>query len=110
MDKALTQIRLAALEDAMRQAIKDPNVPVFVLDSITAMWEQTNMSLKRFQDDIARIATGNTKAEAHEKGICIQCKQPPVFYSEAGRREYRISGMCEPCFDALTKEEDEGVE
>ena len=44
---------------------------------------------------------GMTKAEALSQGICLQCKMPalPKCYSEAGKREYQISGLCEPCFD-----------
>lgn len=36
-------------------------------------------------------------------GLCINCHEPALkkCYSEAGRREYSISGMCEKCFDAL---------
>ncbi len=43
-----------------------------------------------------------TVAEAIEEGICIDCKEPaiPKCYSEAGLREYHISGLCETCFDA----------
>jgi hypothetical protein len=41
--------------------------------------------------------------------LCIQCKQPaiPRCHSEAGRREFAISGMCEVCFDAMFAEEDD---
>ena len=48
-------------------------------------------------------------AEAQAQGVCIICEQPPTFYSEAGKREYRISGTCEPCFDRMFAEPpDEG--
>lgn len=45
---------------------------------------------------------------AHEKGICINCGQEALSncYSERGREEYWISGLCEKCFDAMTSEED----
>jgi hypothetical protein len=45
-----------------------------------------------------------TKDEAVAKGICIDCKEPALAkcYSDAGRREYRISGLCEKCFDSIT--------
>ena len=45
-----------------------------------------------------------TVAEAHEKGICINCRKPPTWYSPEGAAEYAISGICEPCFDALFDE------
>lgn len=60
-----------------------------------------NDKLQEFKDSMAKSAFGMTKAEAREKGLCISCKKPPTFYSAAGRAEYGISGMCEPCFDAL---------
>lgn len=41
---------------------------------------------------------------ATEEGVCIRCKKPPRFKTEAGKREYQISGMCEYCFDELFEE------
>ena len=43
-----------------------------------------------------------------EQGICFQCELPamPRCYSDAGRREFRISGLCEKCFDGLFAEEE----
>lgn len=60
------------------------------------------MDLQDFKDDLAREAHGMTVADAHAKGVCINCGKPPTFYSEDGRGEYRISGLCEPCFDEIT--------
>jgi hypothetical protein len=59
-----------------------------------------------FKDGLSRECYGETTAEAQEKGLCIQCKEPALSkcYSEAGRREYQISGLCEVCFDEITKE------
>lgn len=65
------------------------------------------MSLEDFKDMSARAAFGMTKSEAHEKKICIACKKPPEFDSELGFREYCISGICEPCWDAMFGGEDE---
>ena len=61
------------------------------------------MSLQQFKDGLASSCFGMTVAEAHEQGICIDCKKPPTFYSDAGRAEYKITGLCEPCFDGITK-------
>lgn len=35
--------------------------------------------------------------------ICVRCKEEPFgnCNSEAGRREVRISGLCEKCFDEI---------
>jgi hypothetical protein len=53
-----------------------------------------------------------TAQRAHvckELGTCLECGQPaiPKCYSDAGRREYRISGYCEECFDNLFKGSDD---
>jgi hypothetical protein len=40
-------------------------------------------------------------AECQAKSICARCKKPARWYSDAGRREYQISGLCEYCFDAM---------
>ena len=60
-------------------------------------------ALLALKDDIANSLYGMTKAEAHAKGICIQCQEPaiPKCYSDAGREEYKISGLCEECFDQI---------
>jgi hypothetical protein len=54
-------------------------------------------------------AFGATKVEALEKGVCIQCGKPALerCYSSAGRKEYRISGLCELCFDSLSQSFDQ---
>ena len=75
------------------------------LASITA--KEQAMTLQAFKDALSKAATGLTAAEAQQQGICIDCKQPPTFHTEAGRREYQISGICEPCFDKLFPEEEE---
>lgn len=61
--------------------------------------------LSQFKEQLDIDVHGMTTAAAIEQGICINCKQPPTFYSDDGRREYRISALCEPCFDEITKEE-----
>lgn len=50
---------------------------------------------------------GMTRDEAIEKGICLSCGEEALSrcYSSAGRVEYRISGLCEICFDEITKED-----
>ena len=58
-----------------------------------------------YTKSVNKSLDGETIEEAHEAGLCIQCKQLalPNCYSEAGKREYRISGLCEKCFDEITK-------
>ena len=62
------------------------------------------MTIQKMKDSLSKDIFGLTKNEANAKGICIQCKEEALSkcYSDAGRREYYISGMCEKCFDELT--------
>ena len=55
----------------------------------------------KFVDDGYREEFGQTRVEAKVEGVCVACKKSPKFYSAAGRREYEISGVCEPCFDDM---------
>lgn len=59
------------------------------------------------QKEMSRDVFGMTKEDALAQNICIQCKRVPTFSSDAGRREYQISGVCEPCFDAMFPEEED---
>lgn len=59
------------------------------------------MSLDDFLDRGYRKAFGESREEAKQNRRCVVCKQPPVFYTDAGRREYEISGVCEMCFDKM---------
>lgn len=63
--------------------------------------------LKEWQDDIAKECFGITKEEAQYATLCINCKLPVInrIQSEAGWREYGISGLCEICFDSITDPE-----
>lgn len=39
--------------------------------------------------------------------LCPSCKEHLTWYSDAGYRETRISGFCEPCFDFINWPSDE---
>lgn len=72
-------------------------------------------NLQDLQNATATAAFKMTKSEAHAKFICIDCKspirderedgmstgEPGQVYSDAGAKEYDISGMCETCYDNL---------
>lgn len=62
--------------------------------------------LQKLKDKLAEEAFGQCVSNARAEGLCISCKQLPRFYSAAGRREYAISGLCEYCFDDITKEDE----
>jgi hypothetical protein len=73
------------------------------------MADMTNPT-QAFKDDVSRMAHGMTKQEALSKGICVDCKLPDALsrcYSDLGRKEYYISGMCERCWDALMSDASE---
>ena len=53
--------------------------------------------LEHIKDILARTLYGQTVKETLGTNLCIQCKQPALAncYSKVGRKEYRISGLCE---------------
>uniref|UniRef100_A0A6M3KIF7 Uncharacterized protein n=1 Tax=viral metagenome TaxID=1070528 RepID=A0A6M3KIF7_9ZZZZ len=63
------------------------------------------MLLQNFKDNLSRNLYVMTTKEANEKGICIQCREKaiPKCYSEAGKKEFYISGLCELCFDSILR-------
>ena len=62
-------------------------------------------NLAKFKQNLQEEIYGKASTEHRAKGFCIQCKQSALknCYSEAGRREFKISGLCEKCFDAMFK-------
>ena len=67
------------------------------------------MKLLGLKEFAAKNLYGMSMQEAIRQGICLQCKQEalPRCYSNAGRREYLISGLCEVCFDAVFEGEED---
>ena len=72
------------------------------------------LSIEELRKDLAIHLFGQTKEEAQQAHVCINCgheifwgkqsdgeTKPGCIYSYAGIREYKISGMCEHCFDKL---------
>ena len=64
------------------------------------------MTLNEFKNELARRLYGISRTEALDAGICVECKMPvnSRCYSDAGRREYKISALCEVCFDKMFEE------
>ena len=68
-------------------------------------------NLVELTDDLPKRLFGLTPSEAQQQGICISCKQKIYFrsakkaekaghiYSFAGQNEYRMTALCEYCFD-----------
>ena len=74
------------------------------------------MNLNDLTNHVALKMFGMTVSEAHDKHICVDCKSPirdergaeatgenGQIYSDAGWKEYRISGLCETCYDNATR-------
>jgi len=60
--------------------------------------------IDQFMDEIGQKIFGKSRSECWAKGICIDCGELalPKCTTEAGRKEYAISCLCEPCFDSIT--------
>lgn len=68
----------------------------------------SNTNLDAFKEKLAEAAELGPKADvAH----CRKCRQPFEMgvnvFTDAGRRETAISGVCEKCFDEMFGDEDE---
>jgi hypothetical protein len=59
--------------------------------------------LQKFKEEMQKLAYGEESIKARKSGLCIDCGEPALAncYSEAGRMEVKISGLCEKCFDKL---------
>ena len=78
-------------------------------------WEEEKdpATLQQLQKNLAMGIFGQTKQQAQEVNKCISCNQyiyirrdsqaegPGHIYSQAGKDEYSISGLCEHCFDKV---------
>ena len=75
------------------------------------------------KDNLCQAVHGISMSDAQSVNICVECRSkihnctkdaltPGGIYSEAGQSEYRISGLCEHCFDTIVHEDDEelGIE
>ena len=60
-------------------------------------------TLDQFKNELSTNIYGITKEEAAKKGICVDCRKPALAncYSQAGKNEYFISGLCEKCYDKI---------
>lgn len=66
------------------------------------------IDLDRLKANLKQVAFGEGSDQKVELGLCRECGEPalPKCYSEAGRREFAISGVCERCFDGMFGDED----
>lgn len=63
--------------------------------------KRTSDPLNDLVDFMGNTLFGMTKNQAISNQICISCKRPweDHTFSQAGKKEYFISGLCEECFD-----------
>lgn len=59
-----------------------------------------------FIDNLSADIFGIRRAESIGMGICINCREPALAmcHSSAGEREFKVSGLCEPCFHDIMGE------
>lgn len=64
------------------------------------------VTVKQFADQMGEELYGLHPDDAIAQGICLECRQPALknCYSDAGRREFYISALCEKCFDKMFEE------
>lgn len=70
-----------------------------------------NLELVKLAEGLSKELFSLTPSEAIQQGICISCRQRIYYsadgkaekeghiYSCAGQNEYRITALCEYCFD-----------
>lgn len=62
-------------------------------------------TMREMQDSFAMAVHGMTITEAHEKGICVMCREDvkgnwqEMIPTPESQREFAISGLCDKCFD-----------
>lgn len=66
-----------------------------------------NSLLSKTKNAQGTLLTPEFLASSKKEGICFSCENHaiPRCSTEAGIREFYISGMCEICFDELMGEE-----
>jgi hypothetical protein len=64
------------------------------------------MTMTKFQESIAKAM--GIDLNKKKQGICLSCDLPAAdrCTTEAGKREFEISGTCEVCFDSMFGEEE----
>lgn len=62
-------------------------------------------NLPDLKDKMSNALFGMTVKESALTGLCINCKEPalPKCYSSAGAKEFKITGLCEECYDRITQ-------
>lgn len=55
-----------------------------------------------------RTPWGTSRSRCIKLFFCVKCQHPVEkhIHSEAGWREFHITGLCEDCFDEMFKEDD----
>lgn len=66
-------------------------------------FENKAPGIQQVCNTIASHAFGMSIFDARRTGVCVKCHQPALANckTDAGRREYGISGLCEICWDSI---------
>jgi hypothetical protein len=68
------------------------------------------MTMKMRLDKMTMAMFGMTREQAHEKGVCIKCKETPELRTDTEKHEYHLSATCPTCWENLFPPEDEEEE
>lgn len=52
----------------------------------------------QMKDTITMMVYGVMYSQAIRGGTCVNCKGKATWTTDVGEAEYKISGICEPCF------------
>lgn len=77
------------------------------MDYFTEQYEQRQAAQdedQAFWDNLRATVPVAPKRLKRAPHICRVCAEVATYYSLAGLREITISGVCEPCFDAMFAE------
>lgn len=61
------------------------------------------LTIEEVKEDLGKYIYGKSREKCLEDGICIDCGEKALLncYSDLGIREYKISALCEKCWDKL---------
>jgi hypothetical protein len=70
--------------------------------------DERSEEMNKVVNDFSRKLFGMSQERAIALGICLSCKEHAMSkcYSDAGKKEYKISALCEECFDEMCGEDD----
>ena len=74
----------------------------------TMSFETKSTGMQGFLNAFSKSAFGKSITECQAEGVCVQCHKQAMLRTPVEVREYGISAMCGPCWDAMFEGEDDG--